>query len=69
MERRWARPGVARRHGRGRCLRRAVPHAGHRARYGGARKAVDRDRYERNLALQGRVRESYRPPGRGAGWS
>jgi len=24
------------------------------------RKAVDRDRYERDLAMQGRVRESYR---------
>ena len=28
------------------------------------RKAVDRDRYERDLALQARVRESYRRPGR-----
>ena len=27
------------------------------------RKAVDRDRYERDLALQARVRESYRAPG------
>ena len=32
------------------------------------RKAVDRDRYERDLALQGRVRESYRRQAKGSGW-
>jgi dTMP kinase len=33
-----------------------------------ARKAVDRDRYERDLALQARVRESYRAQAAAAGW-
>ena len=33
-----------------------------------ARKAVDRDRYERDLALQIRVRESYRRQAAGPGW-
>ena len=32
------------------------------------RKAVDRDRYERDLALQGRVRESYRRQAAAQGW-
>jgi dTMP kinase len=32
------------------------------------RKAVDRDRYERDLALQGRVRESYRRQARQHEW-
>jgi thymidylate kinase len=32
------------------------------------RKAVDRDRYERDLALQGRVRESYRRQAAESGW-
>ena len=32
------------------------------------RKAVDRDRYERDLALQGRVRESYRRQSAADGW-
>lgn len=32
------------------------------------RKSVDRDRYERDLALQGRVRESYRRQAAGGGW-
>ena len=32
------------------------------------RKAVDRDRYERDLAMQGRVRESYRRQAAGGGW-
>jgi dTMP kinase len=32
------------------------------------RKAVDRDRYERDLALQGRVRESYRRQANENGW-
>jgi dTMP kinase len=32
------------------------------------RKAVDRDRYERDLALQGRVRESYRRQAKASGW-
>jgi dTMP kinase len=32
------------------------------------RKAVDRDRYERDLALQGRVRESYRRQAKAYGW-
>jgi dTMP kinase len=32
------------------------------------RKAVDRDRYERDLAMQGRVRESYRRQAREGGW-
>jgi thymidylate kinase len=32
------------------------------------RKAVDRDRYERDLALQGRVRESYRRQAAAEGW-
>jgi dTMP kinase len=33
-----------------------------------ARKAVDRDRYERDLAMQGRVRESYHRQAKQAGW-
>ena len=33
-----------------------------------ARKAVDRDRYERDLAMQARVRESYRRQARADGW-
>src|SRR6185295_13817786 len=33
-----------------------------------ARKAVDRDRYERDLAMQARVRESYRRQARAGGW-
>ena len=33
-----------------------------------ARKSVDRDRYERDLAMQGRVRESYRRQAEAAGW-
>src|SRR5215218_3589499 len=32
------------------------------------RKALDRDRYERDLALQARVRESYRSQAAAAGW-
>jgi thymidylate kinase len=32
------------------------------------RKAVERDRYERDLALQGRVRESYRWQAAAGGW-
>jgi len=32
------------------------------------RKAVDRDRYERDLALQARVRESYRRQAAAFGW-
>ena len=32
------------------------------------RKSVDRDRYERDLAMQGRVRESYRRQAKAAGW-
>jgi len=32
------------------------------------RKAVDRDRYERDLAMQGRVRESYRRQAASPGW-
>jgi dTMP kinase len=32
------------------------------------RKAVERDRYERDLALQGRVRESYRRQAIAGGW-
>jgi dTMP kinase len=32
------------------------------------RKAVDRDRYERDLALQARVRESYRRQAEAQGW-
>jgi dTMP kinase len=32
------------------------------------RKAVDRDRYERDLALQARVRQSYHRQAAGAGW-
>jgi len=32
------------------------------------RKAVDRDRYERDLAMQGRVRESYRRQAQSGGW-
>ena len=32
------------------------------------RKAVDRDRYERDLAMQARVRESYRRQAAGADW-
>ena len=32
------------------------------------RKAVDRDRYERDLAMQGRVRESYRRQASANGW-
>jgi dTMP kinase len=32
------------------------------------RKAVDRDRYERDLALQGRVRDSYRRQAAEQGW-
>jgi dTMP kinase len=34
-----------------------------------ARKAVDRDRYERDLAMQARVRESYRRQARGQNWA
>lgn len=33
------------------------------------RKAVDRDRYERDLAMQGRVRESYRRQAAAGGWA
>jgi len=32
------------------------------------RKAVDRDRYERDLAMQGRVRDSYRRQAAAGGW-
>src|SRR5437762_7456423 len=32
------------------------------------RKSADRDRYERDLAMLGRVRESYRRQARAAGW-
>ena len=32
------------------------------------RKSVDRDRYERDLAMQGRVRESYRHQAAAGGW-
>jgi len=32
------------------------------------RKSVDRDRYERDLAMQGRVRESYRRQAQADGW-
>src|SRR5262249_1382941 len=32
------------------------------------RKAVDRDRYERDLAMQARVRESYRRQAAAGGW-
>jgi dTMP kinase len=32
------------------------------------RKAADRDRYERDLAMQGRVRESYRHQAAAGGW-
>ena len=32
------------------------------------RKSVDRDRYERDLAMQGRVRESYHHQARANGW-
>ena len=32
------------------------------------RKSVDRDRYERDLAMQGRVRESYRRQAKELGW-
>ncbi len=32
------------------------------------RKSVDRDRYERDLAMQGRVRESYRRQAQAQGW-
>ncbi|OFV89758.1 MAG: dTMP kinase [Acidobacteria bacterium RIFCSPLOWO2_12_FULL_65_11] len=32
------------------------------------RKSVDRDRYERDVALQGRVRESYRRQASAGGW-
>jgi dTMP kinase len=32
------------------------------------RKSVDRDRYERDLAMQGRVRESYRRQAAAQGW-
>ena len=32
------------------------------------RKSVDRDRYERDLAMQGRVRESYRRQAQTGGW-
>ena len=32
------------------------------------RKSVDRDRYERDLAMQGRVRESYRRQAASPGW-
>jgi dTMP kinase len=32
------------------------------------RKAADRDRYERDLAMQGRVRESYRHQASAGGW-
>jgi dTMP kinase len=34
-----------------------------------ARKAVDRDRYERDLAMQGRVRESYRRQAAAQNWA
>jgi len=33
-----------------------------------ARKAVDRDRYERDLAMQARVRDSYRRQAAASGW-
>lgn len=33
------------------------------------RKAVDRDRYERDLAMQGRVRDSYRRQAAAGGWT
>jgi thymidylate kinase len=33
-----------------------------------ARKAVDRDRYERDLSLQSRVRHSYLAQANAAGW-
>ena len=33
------------------------------------RKAVDRDRYERDLAMQGRVRDSYRRQAVAGGWA
>ena len=33
------------------------------------RKSVDRDRYERDLAMQGRVRDSYRRQAQAQGWS
>jgi len=33
-----------------------------------SRKSVDRDRYERDLAMQARVRESYRAQARTGGW-
>src|SRR5258708_27493100 len=33
------------------------------------RKSVDRDRYERDLAMQGRVRESYRRQAPAGGWA
>jgi dTMP kinase len=33
------------------------------------RKSVDRDRYERDLAMQGRVRESYKRQAAAGGWS
>ena len=33
------------------------------------RKSVDRDRYERDLALQGRVRDSYRRQAAAGGWT
>jgi hypothetical protein len=32
------------------------------------RKSVDRDRYERDLAMQARVRESYHRQAREQGW-
>ena len=32
------------------------------------RKSVDRDRYERDLAMQARVRESYHRQARRSGW-
>jgi dTMP kinase len=32
------------------------------------RKSIDRDRYERDLAMQGRVRESYHRQARAQGW-
>ena len=32
------------------------------------RKSVDRDRYERDLAMQGRVRDSYRRQAQAGGW-
>jgi thymidylate kinase len=32
------------------------------------RKATDRDRYERDLAMQARVRESYRRQAAAGGW-